>query len=299
MDVWLDQTETGFLNSHLQTAEGQRIACSYDDGVILDQNAQCSVSFECYRFKIGDCVQQGNKPGTRTSVMSCPTNTGAGCKNGTLTVYLSNGTQLPTTTFEVDDSIATNQQCFSEFPASPELGKGVIGKLVQTGCLKGAQWSADEPVSQHIVRNDLSNEPDKATFQSSTTWLAFNSLLCAQNSGFPTGACSNDGGVWVTFPNPNPQGGLQACIDAKSQLTCGQQVVPVGNPPELTTLYGPEPSVCKTDNEGQCSCRCARCNELGTLVNLGDPNSSPNALFVLANPSAKWSAFCEVTVTGN
>lgn len=294
MNVGIAPTENapGFLDTQMLTTDGQRIDCTYDDGVTVE-NAKCETSFTCRRFKIGDCVQQGNKPGTRTSVMSCPTTTGAGC-TGDITVYFSDPNKAPVTKhFEVDHNLATNQQCFSEFPTSSDLGKGVIGKLVQTGCVRGAEWNVNEPVSQHVVRNDL--EPNATTFQSNTKWLGASQLLCAQNSGYPTGACSNEGGVWVTVPNPNPQGSAQACIDAQSQLTCGQQVVVVDG--QKTILDGPAPSECKMDNEGQCTCRCARCNERGTLVNLGETTG----LFVLANPSATpaWAAFCEVTVTGN
>ena len=266
------------------TAPGQTVACTFDDGVNPPVNAQCETSVTCKRFEVGTCSAQ---TGTRTSRMMCPTTTGAGC-TGSVTVTIP-GTTPFTRHFAVDPNIATNGACNSEFPSIPGvLGRRVIGEIVQT--CNSPTWSASDAVLSEVVRDDV--EPGQTTFFSSTSWVDALEGTCNANNGFPTGACSNDGGTWFTV-TANPIVNPATCAASAAALTCGQQVV------DGVVQPGPAPRECRQDANGQCQCRCARCTPQGTLVNLGERN-----LFVLADAKAAagsrpWAAACEVTVTGN
>ena len=272
------------------TAPGQTVDCTYDDGINPTLNAQCETSVTCQRFEVGSCSQQGNNPGKRTSKMMCPTTTGAGCSGNVRVIHASFAGGFKDFPFQVDQNISTTQQCNSEFPnIAGVLGKGVIGQIVQT-CDKQVPWSPNDTVLSEVVRGDVN--PGETTFMSSASWVDALNGTCNANNGFPTGACSNDGGTWFTvlansIVNP------AACAASAAALTCGQQVVNGEVQP------GPAPKECRLDSAGQCQCRCARCTPEGTLVNLGSP-----ALFVLADANGTtgtkpWAAACEVTVTGN
>ena len=284
-------TGDGFFNILAATAGEQTVACTYDDGVNPPVNAQCKTSVQCNRFQIGTCSAQTGT-GTRTSSMMCPTTTGAGCI-GTILVIFPDGSSTERS-FAVDDTIATAGQCKNEFPSIPGvLGQGEIGKIVQS-CTAGQGWNASDPVLSEIVRDDV--ERRQTTFFSNTSWVDKVNGTCNANNGFPTGACSNDGGTWFTV-SPNSIVNPTACAaNPPNTLRCGQQVV------NGVVQPGPAPTQCRLDSQGQCECRCPRCTPAGTLVNLGNPN-----LFVLADATGTtalssptpWAAACEVTVTGN
>ena len=175
------------------------------------------------------------------------------------------------------------------------LGEGVIGEIVQS-CTAGQNWNASDPVLSEIVRDDV--ERRQPNFFSNTSWVDALRGTCNASNGFPTRACSNDGGTWLTVVNDplNPVVDPAKCAVSLDQLACGQQIV------DGKLTPGPAPRECRVDSQGQCECRCARCTPNGTLVNLGDPN-----LFVLADVKGTtafgsprpWAAACEVTVTGN
>ena len=278
-------TGAGFFDISAVTPAGQTVACIYDDGINPPVNAQCSTSVTCQRFQPGPC-----SAGERRSKMMCPTTTGSGC-TGTVTVIRPNNS-VSTHSFAVDPTISSNGQCKNNFPNIPGvLGEGVIGEIVQS-CTTST-WNASEPVLSEVVRGDV--ERDQTTFFSNTSWVDALGATCNASNGFPTGACSNDGGTWLTV-SANSIVNPAACAASAALLTCGQQVV------NGETQAGPAPTQCRVDSQGQCECRCSRCNANGTLVNLGNPN-----IFVLADAKGTtafgspkpWAAACPVTVTGN
>jgi hypothetical protein len=234
---------------------------------------------QCSCFQEGKCTAKGNNSGTRTSTMTCPTTvvTGgpnvAGC-TGTVTIKALDGTvlALDRPIGEGLSDLNTNSECGAEFPASFGLRRSVMGTITQS-CTAGS-IAADDRVLQQVVRS--TND-----YLSTTEWLDLNPATCNPNTGFPPGACQNDGGAWITFAAA--ESGVQCVAD---NFSCGQLADDGSS--------GPPPSVCRVGSSGQCECRCARCTPEGTLVNLG---AGDQGKFVVASSNAAFA--CDVTVTGN
>jgi hypothetical protein len=218
--------------------------------------------------------------------MTCPTLdpiTGsnlAGC-TGTITVLDSNGNPLPGFTDPIPigsnlEQLNTNASCGEEFPTDSGLKKFVMGALVQ------------ECTSDSDVKTDLVDQQKvRSTNDYFSTTQSFNllSATCNPTNGFPSGACTNDGGAWITFPAA--ANGDQC---SAANFSCGQVVDDGADEPSP----GPPPSTCRIGSSGQCECRCARCTPDGTLVNL---STGEQGLFVLASSENAYA--CSVTVTGN
>jgi hypothetical protein len=287
--------DPGFFNANWHTADGQKLDCTYDG-----QPAFCTAAVSCFHFAIGQSCSKGK----RSSKMECPTtpaNGSPGC-SGSITVELKNGvfpggSNTKTVTFAVDPTI--DKQCNQEFPRIPGvLSQGVIGEIVQS-CTQDP-WSAEHIVLSSVVRDDLNNDFPSETYmeRSDGGWLTTTGCDANPDNGFPTGACTNDGGAWITVLNDefsDPVVIPKLCAASAKQLTCGTQVV------DGDVLSGPPPKECKVDSKGNCTCRCARCNPEGTLVNL---SGGTFGTFVLADEKGvsgtrPWAAVCRVTVTGN
>jgi hypothetical protein len=294
----LKETTPGFFDAQWATAEGQSFACTHDN-----KPAFCAATVVCKNFAVGTCSN-----GRRTSKMMCPTTTGNGC-TGAITVKLTGGaifedinSDTKTFTFAVDPNISTTGDCNQQFPRiNNVLDRQEIGRIVQS-CT--GPWSDQDTVLSAAVRDDRNDLDPSATYIETTDpWVATASCDALPKDGFPTGACTNDGGAWITVGNPDPEESEPLidpvlCAASAKDLTCGDQVVDAD-----TVLPGPAPKECKQDSAGNCTCRCARCNKAGTLVNLG---GGTNATFVLADPKGvsgikgkSWAAICAVTVKGN
>lgn len=275
----------GFVDTQARTLEGQTTDCTVDG-----KPALCTFnSLTCSCFKVGTC-----KGGTRTDTMTCPTNnptTGlneAGC-TGTISVTDLNGTPIHSEIQIGGSTLAnlnTNSACGAVFPndSGSGLKKFVMGTLTQE-CAANSDPTTDF-VLEAKVRSTTVTTPatPTASFFSTTQWFDNFDATCNPNNGFPTGACTNDGGAWITFPLATGD----TC--QASNFTCGQRDGPNG------PISGPQPSTCTVDKStGQCQCRCSRCTPEGTLVNLGTPGQG---LFVLASDADNAYA-CPVTVTGN
>jgi hypothetical protein len=267
--------------------------CEYDG-----KPALCSAAVVCNHFAAGtECIN-----GKRTSKMMCPT-TGPGFPgcHGTMIVRFPDGPDQ-TFTFDVDPNISTNGECNQQFPRiAGVLDRQEIGRIVQS--CTGPDWSDQHPVLSAVVRNDRDDEnPARTYMETSQAWFAESLCFANPDNGFPTGACTNDGGAWLTVGNNDPAVSPptiipELCAASAKDLTCGDQVV------NGETVAGPAPKECKLDNNNNCTCRCARCNKAGTLVNL---QGGTTGAMVLADPKGvsgvdkrPWAAICAVTVTGN
>ena len=284
----------GFFNANASTPPEQTVSCTYNGELALCSFPEVSGTpgIRCNGFAVGRCSAQGNRPGTRTSMMSCPNPTpDSGCR-GTVTVSDLNGKFLATFAIGAGlDDINTTQECQSEFPETAALRKSEMGKIVQS-CSRDAQWAPTDRIVEQVVRTDLNGE-GIVNYTSTTTWVNLFGATCNPNNGFPAGACTNDGGVWIALANPNPAGSAQACVAAAGSLACGQKA---------DGTFGQPPVECRLDSQNQCECRCRRCDPSGSLVNAGAPGLGK---FVLSGPAVdqtgtpSWAAACDVTVTGN
>jgi len=283
----------GFFDANASTAPGQTVSCTYND-----QPALCTYPAQatepgiaCKRFEVGTCSAKGKRPGTRTSLMKCPADgqVGAGC-TGVVNVTDLNGLPLGNGSFSIGNGLAdinTSQECAAEFPKTADLARSVMGKITQP-CTATAPWDPLDPILVQVVRTDR-NVDGVVNYASSTNWLDESDASCNPNNGFPTNACTNDGGTWITVLAAEDVISAAACVAAAADLKCGQRT---------DGEAGPAPRECKLDNLGQCTCRCDRCDSAGTLVNLGGGSAGK---FVLSNLTSGqlWAAACEVTVTGN
>jgi hypothetical protein len=275
---------TGYVDTvaNSNTQQGQTTDCTLIDNNGVETPAQCQfTNLQCSCFKVGTC--QG---GTRTSTMTCPTLdpttklNEAGC-TGTISVFGLNGQPIHQDVLVGTSpplaQLTTNGKCGQEFPNDTGLPKYVMGTLKQV-CT----------TSSNVLTDLVMEEKVRSTngYVSTTEWFNIASqgqVTCNPNNGFPTGACTNDGGAWMTFP-------LAAGDQCKaSNFTCGQVDTGTDGP-----ISGPHPSTCTIDKStGNCQCRCDRCTTAGTLVNLGAPGQG---LFVLASEDNAYA--CPVTVTG-
>jgi len=274
----------GFVDTQASTLQGQTTDCTVDG-----KPALCTFkSLTCSCFQVGTC-----KGGTRTDTMTCPTPGTNGPNSAGCTGIIS-VTDLNLNPIHSDIQIGgltlanldTNSECGAAFPndSGSGLKKFVMGTLTQE-CTSGSS-AIDDFVLQEKVRSTTDTNPPTpptASFFSTTQWFDHVDATCNPNNGFPTGACTNDGGAWITFPLATGD----TC--QASNFTCGQRDGPNG------PISGPAPSQCRTDSSGNCQCRCSRCTSAGTLVNLGTPGQG---LFVLASDADNAYA-CPVTVTGN
>jgi hypothetical protein len=234
--------------------------------------------------------------------MACPTASGSPGCSGSIAVTLINGEFEPgivSKTFDIKTNDVAANECNRQFPRiNGGLDQKVIGEIVQSCTTPG--WMGDlEPVLSSSVRSDLNDENPSATYAESSIGGWAPTVLCDANpaNGYPSGACSNDGGTWIKVlnnpDNPSPIINPALCAAAAKDLTCGDQVV------EGKVVPGAAPTTCELQG-GDCRCRCARCNANGTLVNLGGGSAGS---FVLADPKGvmgtrPWAAACAVTVTG-
>jgi len=276
-----------FFDTTAATVGSQVTDCKFTPDPTLEipfpeeQDALCSFSnLRCSCFSPGTCDAKANKPGTRTSTMTCPTlsPTGqnlAGC-TGTLTISALDGTPLETV--NIGDGLTaldSNNECGLAFPAGNGFKRFVIGSVTQS-CQSGSIPS-EELVKKVAVRGPAVN--GVTSYSSSTVWAQEFAATCNPEDGFPSNSCNNDGGAWITFSTTQAQ-----CV--ASTFSCGQLA---------SGTSGPAPKKCDYDAlSGQCSCRCPRCTPEGTLVNLGGGDSGK---FVVANSNSAFA--CEVTVTGN
>jgi hypothetical protein len=266
----------GFVDIQATLAAGQAISCKYTNVSGQTQPANCFLeNWKCSCFEVGACDAKGQ----RKSSMNCPTPSAdltvlnaAGC-TGTLTVEALNGTPLagPVQIGAGQELLDTNGECGAEFPNKKPFKTFEMGNFVQT-CDPTSNVFSDLIQTQNVRTND-------GGF-STTDSNVLTSATCTNNNGFPTGACKNDGGTFITFAAA--ESGEQ-CVAAN--FSCGQ--LADGTP-------GPAPKECKEDSGGNCTCRCARCDAKGTLVNLGADGES---LFVISSSDNAYA--CPVTVTGN
>jgi len=293
-----------FFNATASTAGGQAVSCQWRNSPTDPWTpALCTYSdLVCNNFAVGDCSAKGKRSGTRTSTMTCPTPDASGANvagcTGTINVTSLNGTSLETLQVGSDLAGIDNKQlCGSAFPTSlvcdnkgncTQLKKFVIGTITQT-CEGGAAWSPNDSIVDQTVRGPVPVGGTVASYQSKTSWLDETNVQCNPNNGFPTGACTNDGGTWLTIPTSLVPGTSDAeCAAAVATLSCGQ--LADGSP-------GPAPTTSKFDGT-QCQYRCDRCGPTGTLVNVGEGGFGK---YVLSDPTGTppFAAACDVTVTGN
>lgn len=296
----LQTTALGLFDAEWFTPDGQSFACTYTDDAGNDFPAFCAARGKCVDVVVGTSC----KGGKRTNRATCPTTNGSPGCSGVITVKLTGGATFPDDTdtkdfpFQVANVPASD--CNKQFPRiNKVIDQGVIAEII-TACTTTAPFSDQDLVLSSIWRGDLNDENPSATYieQSDGPWIP--AVLCSPNpaTGYPTGACQHDGGAWLTvFNNPDdpaPIVNAELCAASAKDLTCGDQVV------DGKVVPGPAPSKCELQ-DGQCRCRCARCDRDGTLVNLGGGTAGS---FVLADPKGvsgtrPWAAVCAVTVTGN
>ena len=298
----LEAAGPGFFNAEWETPgfgtpESQHFPCKHDG-----RDAICAATVKCVNFAIGTCSK-----GRRISRMECPTaNASPGC-TGQITVTLINGEFAPgvvSKTFEIKTNDVPKNQCNQQFPRiNGGLNHGVIGEIVQSCTTQGDVTL--EPVLSSSVRSDLNDDNPSETYAESTiTVNGFGGWAPTVNcdpqpaDGYPSGACSHDGGAWLKVLenplNPSPILNPALCAAAAKDLSCGEQIV------DEQVVPGPAPISCELQG-GDCRCRCARCNSNGTLVNLG---AGGTGTFVLSDlkgvmGTRPWAAACAVTVTGN
>ena len=289
----LEPAAPGFFNAEWETPEGQHFACTHDGKAAI-----CAATVKCVNFAIGNCSK-----GRRTSRMECPTAGGSPGCTGKIAVTLINGEFEPgvvSKTFDIKTNDVPKTECSQQFPRiNGGLDQKVIGEIVQSCTTQGGDVTL-EPVLSSSVRSDLNDENPSATYAESSIGGWAPTVLCDPQpaDGYPTGACSHDGGAWLKVlnnpENPSPILNPAACAAAAKDFTCGDQLV------DGVVVPGPAPTTCELQG-GDCRCRCARCNSNGTLVNLGGGGTGT---FVLADPKGvmgtrPWAAACAVTVTGN
>jgi hypothetical protein len=254
-----------FIDTSASTDQGQATDCTLiENGVETPRLCQFS-NLVCRCFKKPTSCTGA----TGTSTMTCPTLdpmtnlNEAGC-TGTITVLDLNGIPVPSLpghpnpinigTIPPLSGLTNNGQCQQQFPDdtcppnSPNctatgLPKNVMGTLTQE-CSTG-------DITNQIVRSTNG-------FELTTQVFDANQATCNPNDGFPTNACTNDSGVWITFA---PAVGDQC---AASNFSCGELVG------ESEPVDGPQPSKCELNKKTKlCECRCARCTPQGALVNVG------------------------------
>jgi len=279
----------GFFNANASTAPAQTVSCTYNGAPALCSYPETvsGPGLVCAGFAVGGCSAKSSRPGTRTSTMTCPT-PGAGCRGD---VTVTNLAGLPLATIQIGaglELIDTKQECGAEFPNTAGLSKFLMGKITQT-CDKGVPWDPTDPILGQIVRTDLREGDNAVNYTSTTSWLDETPVACNPNNGFPPNACTNDGGTWLTIPTILvPATNDAQCAAAAVNLSCGQ--LPDGS-------AGPAPIGSKFDGT-QCQFRCHRCEEEGSLVNVGTAGLGKFVLTDLTG-TPPWAAACEVTVSGN
>jgi hypothetical protein len=293
----LKEEAPGFFKAEWSSGANS-FPCKHDG-----KDAVCTAAVVCNHIAVGTCDN-----GERLSRAMCPTteaNGFPGC-HGKIIVTLTGGgkfddgtTGPKTFSFDVDPNIDKGQ-CNQQFPRiAGLLDRGEIVRIKQS-C--SGDWSILDRVLSAALRNDLNDDDPSATYlETSGAWFGGAHCDADPNNGFPTGACSNDGGAWLTVSNPDPEESpplinAESCAAAIKDLTCGDQLI------KGVVVPGPAPKEFKLDSNGQCQFRCARCNPNGTLVNL---QGGSNGTFVLADPKGvmgianrPWAAICPVTVTG-
>jgi hypothetical protein len=272
---------TGFIDTFASTDGGQATDCTLiENGVETPRLCQFT-NLQCSCFQVPTCTS-----GTRTGTMTCPTldptaqpkENLAGC-TGQITVLDLNGNQVPSLPGHPNpinigsipplEDLTSPGQCKAQFPGpkpgTTGLPENVMGTLTQE-CSTG-------DITEQIVRSTNG-------FKLSTPHvLDANQATCNPANGFPTNACTNDSGAFITFAAT-----ANECVE--SNFSCGEFTGESG------PVDGPPPSKCTFDKKsGQCQCRCARCTPQGALVNVG---LDQQGIFVLH--SAQNAYGCQVRV---
>jgi hypothetical protein len=292
----------GFFDAKASTPAGQFIECKFNDGSSetdalcaypeFEEGGQVKAGITCSRFEKGGCAQQGQNPGTRTSIMSCNT-VGAGC-TGKIQIFALDGkTPLTPAPIEIGkdlELIVGTNQCNNEFPTTPGqdgLKKTEMGKILQTSCTsKQDPWDANEPVSRMVVRTDL-NGNGVPKYNSVTTALLGVDATCSPDDGFPAISCTNNSIVRSTF-----EASSAAC--STETLRCGQK---------SNLEQGPRPSECTFDSlSNLCTCTCPKCDPT-TGESLADVDVPPSPGIQGSGNYVVWNqtsaAMCTVKIGGN
>jgi hypothetical protein len=263
----------GFIDTVASTDPGQATDCTLiENGV--ETPAQCLFSeLKCSCFKLPTTSCTG---GTATSTMTCPTLdpttklNEAGC-TGTISVFDAQGNTLHADVVVGSNPditrLVSNGQCKQQFPddtnGTTGLGENVMGTLTQN------------------CSGDITDQTVRSTngFKLTTEVFEQNTATCNPASGFPTNACTNDSGAWITFA-------VAASECKAANFSCGEFTGESG------PVDGPPPSKCTFDKKsGQCQCRCDRCTPQGALVNVGLDQAGT---FVLHSANNAYG--CPVTV---
>jgi hypothetical protein len=281
----IEDTKDGFFNLTGTTADTQTANCTFAANPSdTPKLALCAWpgGLTCTRIEVGDC-----KGGVRTSFASCTT-PGAECK-GTVIVQFFDGSDPVAIPVFKDPAIGTDPKvCNQEFPKTADLPRGEIARVDQV-CTK-LPWTAEDNVLREAWRTDLSPlNPDQPRYSSRGTWSAAFDATCDPAEGLPSGSCSQEGNVKITFPVSN----ANACSAANWR--CGQRA---------NGEFGPNPEKqgCSFDpKSSQCTCTCPRCDEISTLVNIGFPRSGGTpgtGHYTISDLNAKETAACPVTIRG-
>jgi hypothetical protein len=240
----------------------------------------------CTRLQVGDC-----KGGIRTSFSSCTT-PGADC-TGTVIVQFFDGSPTEFINVAKDPTIGIDPKvCAEEFPKkNPDFpasaGTALMARVDQV-CNPKRAWEPEDRVIRDVWRTDLSLfDRDQARFSSEGTWHALLDATCNPADGIATGSCTQQSIINITFPVSD----AKAC-SATNQV-CGQRA---------NGTFGPPPRDCDFDKKsGQCTCACARCDEISTFVNVGFPpdgGTPGSGHYTISDLNAKETAACPLTLRG-